>query len=151
MATAKMRITKPQAGIEPATYPIVGMLYQLSYWGVCAAPEKRWEEAGAAIWGERGEGKWSATDSNRAGPVAHRPYLDAKKRTSPANAKPPIADRWGRLREKCAAPQIRAPREATYSMRSVYQIDEKNASSFLQKFQEIVFGYLHVFVVLVTH
>lgn len=57
MATAKMRITKPQAGIEPATYPIVGMLYQLSYWGVCAAPEKRWEEAGAAIWGERGGGE----------------------------------------------------------------------------------------------
>lgn len=152
MATAKMRITKPQAGIEPATYPIVGMLYQLSYWGVCAAPGKRrgWENRGGYI-GRKGEVTWSATDSNRAGPVAHRPYLDAKKRTSPANAKPPIADRWGRLREKCAAPQIRAPREATYSMRSVYQIDEKNASSFLQKFQEIVFGYLHVFVVLVTH
>lgn len=36
-----MRITKPQAGIEPATYPIVGMFYQLSYWGVCPPGGRR--------------------------------------------------------------------------------------------------------------
>ena len=152
LATAKMRTANPQAGLEPATYPIVGLLYQLSYWGICAAPGKKrgWENRGGYIGRKRG-GEVVCHGLEPCGARCPQTILRRKKRTSPANAKPPIIDRWGRLREKCAAPQIRAPREATYSMCSVYQIDEKNASSFLQKFQEIVFGYLHVFVPLVTY